>query len=44
MALPGHIWVEGDEVHYIDSSGVERVCVNVEVDNADRAEITSWLK
>ncbi len=43
MALSGHVWVEGDYLHYIDSSGVERYCVNVVVDNADRAEVNIWM-
>ena len=40
---PGIIWVEGDELHFGDENGVERVATNVQVLHADIAEVTVWL-
>ena len=43
MAIVSYVWVEGNELHYIDESGVERVVVNAQVDHADTDDITAWL-
>ena len=39
----GFKWVEGDDLHIIDASGVERVLVNAPVDTSNRAAILGWI-
>lgn len=35
-ALPGSFWIEGNDAHYIDASGVERKCTFVYTNSADQ--------
>ena len=43
IPIVGALWVEGDDLHYGDENGVERVTTNKVIDTANRAAIINWL-